>query len=140
MKRVIFAAMAMSMVFMWGKSEAKMMEKKVVDKHMHIGEMHNAMDMAKKMSKEARTKKDERDNAETLFKIEKDRKEVISARTKEMMSTKRNEHYKMPKKVKKAKKVTPKKAMKPKSDNATLFSMSGMVDKAKKGVQKLKDE
>ena len=142
MKRMIFAFSAVAMVFMWGKSEAAMVD--MVDKSMHRAEMHDGMKMAKKMSKEARTKKDLRDHAETLFAANKERLDVHKKRIGAMMETKRNEFYKPVKKAKKMMKAKGdkpmvKKMMKKGDDNAVLFSMGGVWDKTKKAAKKIKD-
>lgn len=137
MKKVIFAFSAVAVVFMMGKSEAVM-----PDKAMHKVEMHEAKGMLKNAKHYNKFTKEQRDHAATLFKISKDRIAMHEARTDDQMSTKRNEYFK--KKIKMKKKPL-KKAKSPKmmGDNAVLFSLGGMVDKAKdtvkSGVKKVKD-
>lgn len=108
MKKILVTFSAMAMIFMWGKSEAK----EVVDKAMHKGEMHKALEGAQKIKEHPKATKEMRDHAMGVKGEAKERLDMHMKRTGDMMSTKRNEYYKgKMKKVKKSKKMMPKKEM-----------------------------
>ncbi|MDP1974893.1 MAG: hypothetical protein Q8K37_02870 [Alphaproteobacteria bacterium] len=104
MKKVLVTFSAMAIIFVWGKSEAV-----VVDKAMHKGEMHKALEGAQKIKEHPKATKEMRDHAMGLKGESKERIDVHMQRMDDMMSTKRNEYYKG--KVKKSKKMMPKKGM-----------------------------
>lgn len=102
MKKVLVTFSALAMVFMWGKSEAA-----VVDKAMHKGEMHKALEAAQKVKEHPKATKEMRDHAMGVKGEAKERLDVHMKRMGDMMSTKRNEYF--PKKVKEVKKEMDKK-------------------------------